>query len=189
MPALPARRLVRLLVPIALALVLASVACSPRTAASPRPGDQAVVVRVVDGDTLDVELQGATVRVRLLGIDTPETVDETRPVQCYGPEATARLVELLPRGAVVRLERDREARDRFGRLLVYVYRVDDGLFVNAALIEGGFATTLSIAPNTLRSREFELLRQQSQRERRGLWGACPAFGAPVDPIASTTTRR
>jgi micrococcal nuclease len=187
MPALPSPRIVRVLAPVALACAFAG--CSPRTAASPRPADQAVVIRAVDGDTLDVELQGSKVRVRLLGIDTPETVDETRPVQCYGPEASARLAQLLPAGTAVRLERDREARDRFGRLLVYLYRVEDGLFVNAALIEGGYATTLSIAPNTLRAREFEVMRQQSQREHRGLWGACPAFGSPLEPAVTTTVPR
>ena len=147
------------------------------------------MIRVVDGDTLDVDLNGAKVRVRLLGIDTPETVDENRPVQCYGSEATAQLAQLLPKGAAVRLERDQEARDRFGRLLVYLYRVDDGLFVNAALIEGGYATTLSIAPNTMRAREFDTLRLQAQRDKRGLWGACSSFGSPVDPAVTTTRAR
>jgi micrococcal nuclease len=176
-------------VPVLVALTVLMSGCSPRAAVPPRPADQAVVLRVVDGDTVDVELQGAKVRVRLLGIDTPETVDETRPVQCYGPEASAHLAQLLPEGTVVRLERDREARDRFGRLLVYLHRIEDGLFVNAALIEGGYATTLSSAPNTMRAREFELLRQQSQRAQRGLWGACPAFGSPLDPAVATTVRR
>ena len=186
MLSVPCRRAILLLSWFAIPVLIG--ACSPRTAATSRPPDQAVVIRVVDGDTLDIDLHGAEVRVRLLGIDTPETVDENRPVQCYGPEASARLAQLLPKGSAVRLERDREARDRFGRLLVYLYRVDDGLFVNAALIEGGYATTLSIAPNTLRAREFELLRLQSQRDKRGLWGSCPAFGSPVDPRATTTSR-
>ena len=70
--------------------------------------------------------------------------------------------------------------------MAYIYRVDDGVFVNAALIEGGYATTLSIAPNTMRAHDFELLRVQAQRDKRGLWGACPSFGSPVD--AAPTTR-
>ena len=181
---LSCRLAIRLLLWLSIPVVVGG--CNPRTAATSRPPDQAVVIRVVDGDTLDLDLHGAKVRVRLLGIDTPETVDENRPVQCFGPEASAQLAQWLPKGSAVRLERDQEARDRFGRLLVYLYRVDDGLFVNAALIEGGFATTLSIAPNTLRAREFELLRLQSQRDKRGLWGACPVFGSPVDPITTTT---
>ena len=184
---LPSRRPVRLLLFLALPIVVGG--CSPRTAATSRPADQAIVIRVVDGDTLDVDLQGAEIRVRLLGIDTPETVDESRPVQCYGSEASAQLALLLPEGAAVRVERDQEARDRFGRLLVYLYRVDDDLFVNAALIEGGYATTLSIAPNTMRAREFEILRLQAQRDKRGLWGACAAFGSPIDPAVTTTKAR
>jgi micrococcal nuclease len=169
-------------------LALVPTSCAPRTSATPRAAGTAAVVRVVDGDTLDIDLSGSTVRVRLLGIDTPETVDENRPIQCFGPEASDYLTQLLPRGSVVRVERDVEARDRFGRLLVYLYRVDDGLFVNAALIEGGYATTLSIAPNTIRARDFEVLRLQSQRDKRGLWGACPSFGSPIDPTATTTRR-
>ena len=93
----------------------------------------------------------------------------------------------MPRGSTVRLERDVEARDRFDRLLVYLYRVDDGLFVNAALIEGGYADDAVDRPNTMRARDFEMLRLQAQRDKRGLWGACPSFGSPTDP--TTTTRR
>jgi micrococcal nuclease len=159
--------------------------CDVRGAATLRPAGEAVVVRVVDGDTLDVDLAGSAVRVRLLGIDTPETVDENRPVQCYGHEASAYLSDLLPKGSTVRLERDAEARDRYGRMLAYIYRVDDGLFVNAALLEGGYATTLSIAPNTMRAHDFEVIRLQSQRDKRGLWGACPSFGSPIDALPTT----
>lgn len=184
---MPCSRAVRLLFVAAIALMLG--ACQHRGSATPLPEGTAVVDRVVDGDTLDVDLRGSTVRVRLLGLDTPETVDENRPVQCFGHEASSYLAQLLPRGSTVRLERDVEARDRFGRLLVYLYRVDDGLFVNAALIEGGYATTLSIAPNTMRARDFEVLRLQAQRDKRGLWGACPSFGSPVDPITTTRAAR
>ena len=181
---MPCSRAVRLF--LATGLLVAVSGCRHHGSATPRPEGTGVVVRVVDGDTLDVELSGSTVRVRLLGIDTPETVDENRPVQCFGHEASNYLAQLLPHGSIVRLERDVEARDRYGRLLAYIYRVDDGVFVNAALIEGGYATTLSIAPNTMRAHDFELLRVQAQRDKRGLWGACPSFGSPVD--AAPTTR-
>ena len=184
---MPCSRAVRLLFATGLALTLS--ACQHHGSATPRPGGTAVVVKVVDGDTLDLDLGGSTVRVRLLGIDTPETVDENRPVQCFGHEASSYLAQLLPRGSTVRLERDVEARDRYGRLLAYLYRVDDGLFVNAALIEGGYATTLSIAPNTMRARDFEVLRTQAQRDKRGLWGACPSFGSPIDVAATTPPPR
>lgn len=184
---MPCSRAVRLLFVAGLALTLSG--CPHRGSATPRPEGTAVVVKVVDGDTLDLDLSGSTVRVRLLGIDTPETVDENRPVQCFGHEASSYLAQLLPRGSTVRLERDVEARDRYGRLLAYLYRIDDGLFVNAALIEGGYATTLSIAPNTMRTRDFEVLRVQAQRDKRGLWGACPSFGSPLDAAATTPPPR
>ena len=184
---MPSSRAVRLLFVAGAALALT--ACPHRGSATSRPEGTAVVVKVVDGDTVDLDVNGSTVRVRLLGIDTPETVDENRPVQCFGLEASSYLAQLLPRGSTVRLERDVEARDRYGRLLAYVYRVDDGLFVNAALIEGGYATTLSIAPNTMRARDFELSRLQAQREKRGLWGACPSFGSPIDPTTTTVRGR
>ena len=183
---MPCSRAVRLLFAVGLALTLS--ACQHRGSTTPRPEGRAVVVKVVDGDTLDVDLSGSTVRVRLLGIDTPETVDENRPVQCFGHEASSYLAQLLPRGSTVRLERDVEARDRYGRLLAYLYRVDDGLFVNAALIEGGYATTLSIAPNTMRAHDFEVLRVQAQRDKRGLWGACPSFGSPLDAATTPPAR-
>jgi micrococcal nuclease len=146
----------------------------------------ATVVRVIDGDTLDLSLSGQRVRVRLIGIDTPETKDENRPVQCYGAEASNFVEQLLPKGTAVRVERDVEPRDKYDRLLVYLYRSADELFVNAELVRDGYATTLTIAPNTVRAPEFEVLKAQAQREHRGLWGACPAFGSPAD--ATTTTR-
>ena len=85
--------------------------------------------------------------MRLIGIDTPETKDPDEPVQCFGPAATEATEALLPRGTPVRLERDAEPRDQYGRLLAYVYRTD-GMFVNLELAEQGLADVLSIAPNT-----------------------------------------
>jgi len=89
----------------------------------------ATVARVVDGDTIDVTVNGTEERVRLIGIDTPETVKPNTPVQCYGPEASEHTKELLPPGTPVYLERDLVARDDYGRLLSYVFR-NDGVFVN-----------------------------------------------------------
>jgi micrococcal nuclease len=132
-----------------------------------------VVTRVVDGDTVHVRIGGDDEAVRYIGIDTPETVKPGTPVQCFGKAASAynhRLVE----GQPVRLRFDAERRDRYGRLLAYVYRDRDGLFVNAALVRGGYATTLSIAPNTAHARQFSALERRARRGRRGLWRACPA---------------
>jgi micrococcal nuclease len=130
------------------------------------------VVRVVDGDTIVVLTGGREERVRYIGIDTPESKKPGSPVECYAL-AAARENERLVRGRRVRLVRDVEERDRFGRLLAYVYRVGDGVFVNAALVRGGFARTLTIPPDVRFADRFTRLAAQAHRERRGLWNACP----------------
>src|SRR5205085_3089746 len=114
---------------IALVALAGLVTGCDRAGARPDRAGAATVARVVDGDTIVVHLGGRTETVRLLGIDTPETVDPRKPVQCFGTEASHRTKELLPPGTGVRLERDVEARDIYGRLLAYVRR-DDGTFVN-----------------------------------------------------------
>lgn len=139
----------------------------------------ATVVSVLDGDTIDVELGGGEESVRLLGIDTPETHHPTEPVECYGVEAAARTAALLPAGTPVRLVRDAEARDRFGRLLAYVYRADDGLFVNRSLVEEGYADVLDIAPNGAHAAELARLVAGARAEGRGLWDACGGPDVPV----------
>jgi micrococcal nuclease len=126
----------------------------------------------VDGDTIDVDIGGREERVRLIGIDTPETKDENSPVECYGPEATALTELLVPPGTPVRLERDVEARDDYGRLLAYVHRTD-GLFVNLELARQGAATVLSIRPNTAYAALIGGTVDEARRTGRGLWGACP----------------
>jgi micrococcal nuclease len=129
------------------------------------------VVRVVDGDTIRVALGGRVERVRYIGIDTPESVKPDTPVQCYARRAAAENARLVARRAV-RLVLDVEPRDRFGRLLAYVYREDDGLFVNAALVRGGYARTLTIPPNVRFAERFRALAAQAREAGRGLWSAC-----------------
>ena len=164
---------------LAAALLLAALAgCGTpraRTVATPDGGRGAAasVVHVVDGDTLDVELDGRDERVRLLGIDTPETVKPNHPVDCFGPEASARTKALLPPGTAVVLQRDAEPRDRYGRLLVYLWRRADGLFVNGSLVDDGYADTLSIEPNTAHRGDLAARRDAARRAGRGRWGACP----------------
>jgi micrococcal nuclease len=98
-----------------------------------------VVDRVIDGDTIVVLMNGEDETVRLLGMDTPETVDPRKPVQCFGPEASAETKSLLD-GREVSLQNDptQSDRDKYGRLLRYVFR-DDGLFVDEFLVQQGFA--------------------------------------------------
>ena len=127
------------------------------------------VVAVVDGDTLDVAWDGRRERVRLLGVDTPETVDERRPVGCYGPEAAAFTARRL-QGRTVRLEFDRQRRDRFGRLLAYVDV--DGRRFNDELLAGGYARLLVIPPNGRYARTMLDQELGARSAGRGLWGAC-----------------
>ncbi len=129
------------------------------------------VVKVVDGDTIDVQLGAARERVRYIGIDTPETKDPRRPVQCYGPEAADFNAQLVA-GERVRLVRDVQARDRYGRLLAYVYRVRDELFVNAELARRGYAQPLRIAPDVRYADRFAALARAAREDGRGLWAAC-----------------
>ena len=132
----------------------------------------ATVERVVDGDTIVVDIDGHRETVRLIGINTPETVKPNSPVECYGPEASKRTKELLPPGTPVRLERDIEARDVYGRLLAYVRRAADGMFVNLELVEEGDAVLLTFPPNTAHTDEFVNAASTAERAGLGLWSAC-----------------
>jgi len=127
------------------------------------------VVAVVDGDTLDVAWDGRRERVRLLGVDTPETVDPNRPVGCYGPEAAAFTHRRL-QGRTLRLRFDRQRRDRFGRVLAYVQV--DGRRFNDELLAGGYARLLVIPPNGRHARAMLDLELEARSAGRGLWGAC-----------------
>lgn len=132
----------------------------------------ATVERVVDGDTIIVRASGKRDRVRLIGIDTPETKKEGTPVQCYGPEATSFTESLLPAGTTLHLERDVVARDDYDRLLAYVYRTEDGMFVNLEIVRRGFARPLTIEPNTAHATEFVAAARGAEAANVGLWGQC-----------------
>ena len=146
-----------------------------RSQAAGRP----TVTGVVDGDTIDVRIGGHVERVRLLGIDTPETKDPRKPVQCFGAEASAHTAELLPEGTEVRLVRDVEERDRYDRVLAYVYRVRDDLFVNLELVRDGYADLLTYPPNVAHTSELQAAVAEARHEQRGLWQACGGPGRPA----------
>ena len=136
----------------------------------------AQVVRVIDGDTIEVSIGGRDEDVRYIGMDTPETVKPDTPVQCYGPHASAENHGLVD-GRTVRLVFDRERRDVYGRLLAYVYTGARGdakkpRFVNATLVRDGYARTLTIPPNTAHASLLARLQARAGRAGRGLWGAC-----------------
>lgn len=129
----------------------------------------ATVVRVVDGDTIEARIEGQVEDVRLIGIDTPETVKPGEPVQCFGPRAS-RFAHSLLEGRTARLVFDRERRDPYGRLLAYLHLGRQ--FVNATLVRHGLARSLTIPPNDRFAPLFERLELRAARAGRGLWGAC-----------------
>lgn len=135
------------------------------------PSDVASVIRVIDGDTVVLRLQGTIETVRLIGIDTPETVHPTKPVGCFGPEASAFTHSVLKPKTQVRVQRDIEARDRYQRLLVYLYLID-GTFINQELLRLGFARTMNIAPNTAFATKFASIETVARENQIGLWLKC-----------------
>lgn len=135
------------------------------------------VVDVADGDTIDVETQGRTTPVRLIGVDTPETVDPDQPIGCYGPQASDYTEQVLA-DRLVRLEIPRigDSEDAYGRTLAYVYldTNNDGSYehsFNEDLVELGLARTTDFSHE--HRREFERLREEAEERGAGLWGACP----------------
>ena len=139
--------------------------------------DGVEVVRVVDGDTLRVAIDGGDVTVRMIGIDTPETVKPDSPVECFGPEASDFAEQVLS-GATVTLELDESqgSTDQYGRTLAYVWREQpDGRLVlfNLAAVAGGFAVERQYGPTPYAWREqFRAAERQARVDRAGLWGAC-----------------
>jgi micrococcal nuclease len=130
----------------------------------------AEVVRVVDGDTAQMELDnGGEEAVRFIGVDTPESVAPGQRVECFGKKASRFTTGLLE-GERVELRFGAERRDVYDRLLAYVYLGDR--FVNAELVRLGFARTLEIAPNVAHAEQFARLQQAAANAGRGLWGTC-----------------
>ncbi len=155
-------------------------ACS--VASTIEPDRITTLVEVIDGDTVIIRFpNGEQETVRLLGIDTPETVDPTRPVQCFGREASEHLAKLLPVGTPLRLERDVDARDRFGRLLAYLYRTSDDLFVNVEMLRLGLADVSLFEPNTAHRTALIHAVTSARTGSIGLWEACGGPDVPLDP--------
>ena len=124
------------------------------------------VIKVIDGDTIKLENGEA---IRYIGIDTPETVHPSKPVQCFGKEASDKNKELVE-GKLVRLEKDITDRDKYGRLLRYVW-IDD-LFVNDYLVREGYAYAYTYPPDVKYSNQFVLAQQEARENSRGLWAGC-----------------
>jgi micrococcal nuclease len=136
----------------------------------------AKVTRVVDGDTIEVEIDGQAYKVRYIGIDTPETVHPSKPVQCFGPEASARNKELVE-GKTVGVEKDVSETDDFGRLLRYVWVGSE--MVNATLVSSGYAQVATYPPDVKYQQHFLDLQRQARDAGLGLWGAGCESATPM----------
>ena len=130
---------------------------------------QAKVVKIVDGDTIEVEIEGAKKTLRYIGIDTPETVDPRRSIGCFGIEAKERNKQLVE-NQIVTLEKDISETDKYGRLLRYVYVGD--VFVNHMLVAEGFANASSYPPDVKYNAQFKEAERSAQTQNKGLWSSC-----------------
>jgi micrococcal nuclease len=137
----------------------------------PKDAVAAKVERVVDGDTFIARVRSRRERIRVIGVDTPESVDPNRPDEPFGKEASDFAKHYLD-GETVRLAGDAEPRDRYGRMLAYVW-LPDGTFWNALLAAEGYAQQLTIPPNVTYASLFRRLVSEARRNDRGLWATEP----------------
>lgn len=158
---------------------------------------QARISRVIDGDTIDVVVAGQNMRVRLIGMDTPET--NGAPI-CYGQEATAHTQQLIDAaGGKLWLEKDVSETDRYGRLLRYVWLTPEsgpavGSMLDEQLVVDGYAQASTFPPDVKYVGRFVEAERAAKAAQRGLWGACERFGAPLSaptavPVQTTVVRR
>lgn len=156
----------------------APVTATPTAPAGRGEAQRGRVVYVSDGDTVGVRLSGSVRRIRLVGIDAPETKDPDGVTECYGPQAAARALRLMPRGSVVTVVTDptQDRVDRFGRLLAYVFPVNEPRSVNVQLVADGAAKVYVYRRNRppKRIRELRDAESAARTANRGLWGTCPS---------------
>lgn len=134
------------------------------------PTGTGTIVSITDGDTVRMLVDGRELRVRLIGLDTPELRD---PLECFGPEAAAALEALAPVGSEVGIAADRDPQDRYERELLYLFAAD-GTLINLELVEQGFAEALLVEPNDRYWPELQEAERAARDAGRGLWGVCPA---------------
>lgn len=152
-------------------------ACSPviedeeRAAGAPPQGERVQVIAVIDGDTIDVESQGQTYRVRYIGVDTPEREEP------FYEEATEANRKMVDEEEVI-LVQDVSETDQYGRLLRYVY-LADGTFVNAELISQGYGRVVTFPPDVAQAEMFTDLQREARENQRGLWGLSEMQGLPT----------
>ncbi len=149
-------------------LLATLLALLPAPVASQADSATVQVVRVIDGDTIEVCcVFGDRVKVRYIGVDTPETHHPMRGVEPYGKKAAEANRKLVD-GKTVRLEFDVQQLDRYGRTLAYVY-LEDGTFVNAWLVKNGYAMVMTVPPNVKHQELFLKLQREAREAGRGLW--------------------
>ncbi len=151
-------------------------------------GEVYAVIRAIDGDTIEVLINGEKKTIRYIGINTPETVHPSKPAECFGKEASDRNKALVE-GKAVRLEKDVSETDKYGRLLRYVYVGD--MMINEALVEGGYAFVSTYPPDVAHTETFRAAEVRAREAARGLWGdTCidtTTSSAPVSAPASEAT--
>lgn len=144
--------------------------------ATPAIGDLATVVRVVDGDTIVVLLAGEEKKIRMIGMNSPESVDPRKKVECFGKEASAHLSELLSGGSVVLVADATQGDvDKYGRLLRYVM-LEDGTDINAAMIADGYAYEYTYDEPYERQSAYQALEREAELAERGLWSPATCHG-------------
>lgn len=143
---------------------------TPSTPLLPDAGSDGTgtVTSITDGDTLRLEVDGIELRVRLIGIDTPEVYPD---VTCFGPEAEAALAALAPPGSTLTFAYDRDERDPFDRELMYLFTADD-TFINLELVAQGYAEAVLFEPNNRYWDDLRDAQRSAQEAGRGLWGQC-----------------
>ena len=169
-----------------------ALAATPTTTAKATQVKQYKVVKVVDGDTLDVSINGKTEAIRLIGINTPETVDPRKPVECFGKEASNKAKELLA-GKTVGLQNDptQGERDKYGRLLRYV-TLADGTSFNKLMISQGYAYEYTYNKPYKYQAEYKQAQKTASANKKGLWAdtTCKGVATPVttkETVKSGTT--
>lgn len=167
------RKLLKLLISllvVAIGALMSKLSPPAEVGPLPAPGYYKIA-SFEDGDTISVDMNGITERVRMIGIDTPETQDPRKPVQCFG-KAASQFTQKLIGNNVVRLESDALSgnRDRYNRLLRYVY-LPDGTLVQAEILRLGYGFAYTSFPFT-KSDEFVALQKEAREQNRGLWSSC-----------------
>ena len=160
--------------PSPVATTIADFSNSGATPAASRFKELGEVVKVVDGDTIDVRLNGQVKRLRYIGVNTPETVDPRRGVECFGKEASEENKKIVG-GQTVFLEKDVSDTDRYDRLLRYVYlslNTGEMLLVNDYLVREGFAQVSTYPPDVKYVERFKDAENEARNNNKGLWGKC-----------------